>query len=875
MQKTAFIFLFFLQVFTKMQAQERFELTGSVTDSVGSALSGATVRLVIARDTQTALTATDGSFHFRVPFKGSFGLQVTMKGFGSFEKVYIVKDRSLTLPVIMLYPAYGELAPVTVLQIKPVTVRGDTVEFNTGAYAMRAGAELERLLKRLPGVEVDADGSIYADGNKIARILLNGSTLSGVDMASTIRNLPADIVDKVQVIDDYGDKARLTGVKSGESVKVLNIVLKKDKQNGFLGNVEAGAGDKGKYGVGLFSDAFSKGHQLTLNGLVSNNSPAGNIYEKDGYLGYSGPLSKTWLSNGSLSYAASDHYLGSSQIQDNIFDSSTIHQEQSNQVSGHNRDTKAGWMFTYTPDAYSALRITPNLDISRGQESTSNQFSSIQQGNFTKNTIGNSLNQTNAYTLSAGSEVYFQKIYPASNRRLSFHAVYQYSNRQNKADNLTNTDIRVDSLHNFSAQHYIIQTTNPTQDWNANLNYYVPLRDADLLELGYAGHYSLTQNNRITWEPDNSPGSEEMIDSLSNNYRFLTMTQRFHIGYLTHSKKMNLSVGLDAQPGSQTGQAGAKETEQTYRYFNLLPMMQLSYALSPLRKFNLAYSSNSLPPSLQQLQPVTDLSNPQYPVEGNPYLKPAYSQSAILHYQQSSMRPGKYPGFALGLTYNSTQNMIVSNLVHPKDTSSVVEKTTFLNANGFYSFIGNYQLVSPAFLHKQLRINLEGNLGTSHAVAFTDNVSYNTSTLTWSQKLKIDLNIPNVTESSLAGTYTHTLTRYTPGSSSSSSFSTFTWSFYSLHYLFQKWAIRYNISQAFTSRIDGSLQTNPAILNVSIQREFFRNNRASLSFSANNLLNSNTGVSQTVTPTSFTQSRTLLLGQYFLLSFKLKLQKFR
>ena len=875
MQKAAFIFLFFLQVFTKMQAQERFELKGSVTDSSGGGLSGATVRLVATRDTLTALTETDGSFHFRVPFKGSFGLQITMKGFAPFEQVYTIGDRSLTLPAIMLYPAYGDLAPVTVLQIKPVTVRGDTVEFNTAAYVMRAGAELERLLKRLPGVEVDADGSIYADGNKIARILINGSTLSGVDMANTIRNLPADIVDKVQVIDDYGDKARLTGVKSGESVKVLNIVLKKDKQNGFLGNVEAGAGDKGRYGVSLFSDAFRKGHQLTLNGIVSNNSPTGNVYEKDGYIGYSGPLSKTWLSTGSFSYAASDHYLGGSQIQENIFDSSTIHQEQNNQVSGHTRNTKAGWMFTYAPDPYSILRITPNLTISHDRESNSNQFSSMQHGNFTKNTIGSSLNQTNAYNLTAGSEVYFQKIYPISKRRLSFQAVYQYSDKQNKADNLTNTEIQVDSLHNYSAQHYITQTANPTQDWNANLNYYVPLRDADLLDLGYTGHYSLTQNNRITREPDGSVGSEEVIDSLSNNYRFLVMTQRFHLGYLTHSKKMNLSLGLDAQPGSQTGQAGAKGTEQTYRYFNILPMVQLSYALSPFRKFNIAYSSNSLPPSLQQLQPVIDLSSPQYPMEGNPNLKPAYSQSATIHYQQSSMRPGKFPGFAVGLTYNSTQNMIVSNLVHPPDTSSVVQKTTFLNANGFYSVFCNSRLVLPALLHKQLRISSEGNIGTSHAVAFTDNVSYNTSTLKWSQGIKIDLNIPNTTESSLAGTYTHTFTRYTPAAASSSSFSTFTWSFYSLHYLFQKWAIRCKISQAFTSRIDGGLQTNPGILNVSIQREFFRNKQASFTVSANNLLNSNTGVSQTVTPTSFTQSRTDLLGQYFLLSFQLKLQNFR
>ncbi|MDR3713317.1 MAG: TonB-dependent receptor [Puia sp.] len=884
MRTVLFIFILSLAVVDDLHAQEGLNVRGTVTDSSGLPLNAATVRLIVAGsnlrvvDTFAGLTRPDGSFHFRLREAKPFTLLVTMKGCGNFQRSFspAAAIHSLVLSPILLKAAYTDLAPATIVGVRPIWIRKDTVEFYTAAFHVRAGDELEYLLKKFPGLHVNSDGSVAFQGKKIAKIMVNGRDFVGGDVATAIRNLPADIVESIQLIDDYGDKGRLTGVRSAESEKTLNVVLKQDKRNGKFGSLETNTGNKGKYNVTLFSDVFNKDKQLTLNAWSRDVSATGSNDEKGVHFGYSDRWNKKWSGSTGLSLWRDDYSSGNGMAQDNFLPGSITHLQQTNLTTGDDVNGGGGYSLEYRPDPNTLLRVSPSLQLSKSSTAISSDLSSRESdSNFQKNTSGNSTNLMHSQNVSVGADIYFENTDPASGRRFSFTGGAHYSNQRQNGDQRINTTIQTDSMGNVSFDHYLLQNTSLNQDLTAGLNYYLPLGKTAFLELAYAWHYSLIQNDRLTKAPDSITMLPATIDSLSNDYTFHLITHRLHAGYLAHSKKLNLTLSLDAQPASQNGQTANKGDVLSYHYFNMLPLAQLSWSFSAARKLNVEYTGNSLPPQVQQLQPVMDLSNPQYPVTGNPSLKPSYTHAVGLHYEQSAVLPAGLPAFGIDFKYNTTQNTVIPDITHPHDTSAVVQRSTWINTNGFHSFMANYHLDFPYLLHKRLRIAASGSFGTVQAVSLTDGVFYRTNSLNWSQVLNVIVDIPDVIEYRVYGNYTHSITLYTEGGILPASFSSASWELQSRHFLFKKWIFEYAATQLFTSGATQGLQSNPILLNTSIQRQFFPNNRLSCRFSINDLLNSSSNTSQIVTPTSITQTRTTLIGRYFLLAIIWKFEKFR
>lgn len=158
-----------LNVFAQQKAFPYFRLAGKITDSAGIALSKATIRLTAGPDTLTTLSGDDGSFLFPRAPAGKVGMLVTMRGYLSFSHFYNVPESqsAMNLPPIILRPDYGELNPVTITGVRPITVTQDTVSYHAAAFSVRDGSDVEDILKRLPGVEVDADGNVIVQGKKI------------------------------------------------------------------------------------------------------------------------------------------------------------------------------------------------------------------------------------------------------------------------------------------------------------------------------------------------------------------------------------------------------------------------------------------------------------------------------------------------------------------------------------------------------------------------------------------------------------------------------------------------------------------------------------------------------------------------------------
>ncbi|HWK04519.1 MAG TPA: TonB-dependent receptor [Puia sp.] len=859
------------------RAQPAFHLSGKVTDSTGIALSSATVSIITQKDTVSTLTTEEGHFAINNLTQRKFRLWVTMKGYFSFNQSFSIgtENPTVQLAPIILRANYNELDPVTVTRVRPITIGGDTVTYHAAAFPVRDGSEVEDILKRLPGVEVAINGDVIIQGKKVGKVLVNGKEFFGGDVLLAIRNLPADVVDKLQIIDDYGDKARLTGIKSGESAKMLNIVMKQDKRNGQFGQLNAGLGDYGKYAGNVFSNAFKGERQVSATGEVSNNSPIGSNFSHNTALSYADLWNLHWSGSINLNNSSQNPHSSTSTIQDNFYPGQQLHQTQSSQNSAHNTNNTLNTTLTYKPNSYSTLRLDAAAILQDASNQATNDFTSLQQDSgFSKSTTGSSLNTTQTTGQSASSTIYYEKTSPHSKRRFSAQTAFDYTNNRQSSDNQTHSTILTDSASSSSLLYYLVTSNNNNWNVNVNTNYFMPISPSSFLEFGYRGQSARSHSNLRTQIPGAVNNHPVTVDSLSQDLSYYTITQNIHAGYSGHLHQWDLSANLNAQPGLLQGTTGKKGTLTSYHYFSLAPEIQGSWIIDKVRKINLSYNGHPSPPSLQQLTPYTNVTNPQYPVTGNPALKPTFVNQASIRYEQSALQSTQFQGFGVGLSYTTTQHTIIENTVHPKDSSAVIQRTTYLNAGTTNIISADYHLNFPALFNKQFRITTNGSLNNNQTPTMTDGLMYNNQTWIWTQDLHFQLLIPDLIETDLEGNYSVTHANYPGSGNLLNTFKTATFTLNTKQYLFRHWVINCQFYEAYTTSGKG-LRPSPPSLTYSIQRQFLPHNKATISITGYNLLNTSTGIGQSTSPTGITQSKTQFIGRYFFCTFLLKLNRFQ
>jgi hypothetical protein len=871
MARACWILLFGL-IYGTAQGQPGFQISGRVVDTAGAALSFATVQLIVEKDSSVTMTRDDGRFIIRHQKIKAFSIYVTMKGYLPFTRSFALGEdkSSVQLGEIMLHANYNELDPVIVSRVRPITIGDDTISYHAAAFPVRDGADVEDILKRLPGVEVDIDGNVIVQGKKIEKVLVNGKEFFGGDVLLAIQNLPADAVDKLQVIDDYGDKARLTGVRSGDAAKILNIVLKADKSNGQFARGQAGAGNSGKYLIDGFANTFKGERQVSATASASNNSPTGSNYIRNGGLNYADQWNRHWAGGINVNTGATDSRSEGSTNQDSYYPGAQLQQKQISQANSNSANSGLTGALTYKPDGWSSLRLTPSLSFQHSLNEVADTFSTSQQDSgFSKSTTGTSQASTRSNTRSAGADLYFENLSPHSRRRFSAQGAVHYSDNQAANDNLTNTTIMTDSLSS-SVTHFLVSNKNPSWNMNASANYYLPTGAASFLDLGYIHQSALTRSDLLSQQPKNTGIGWTPVDSLSQATIFRTFFQQVHSGYSAHAGKFNITLGLDLQLGLQQGTADAKGDLATYRYFSLLPLAQAAWSLTPTRRISFNYRGSPSLPSLQQVSPITDLTNPQYPVTGNPGLKPSYTQTFFLHYEESALQPTQFHGFGVGLGYTATQDPIIPYTIHPEDSTGVVQQTTYVNTGSSSAFNANYHFTLPTLLNKHFRITANGNLNQSRNTTMTDGLRYTNTTLTWNQSLHLQLLIPDIIETDISGNYSVSHATYPGSTSLPNTFQTAAITLNGKHYLSGHWIFTYRFSQSYTSS-GNKFKSAPSFLTGAIKREFLPHNKATISLAGYNLFNSTAGINQSASATGVTQTQTAFTPRYFLISLQLKL----
>lgn len=736
--------LLFVSVWlSAMSVANAARVKGHVVDSSDQLLVGVTTQVISFPDSVRKaymITNSKGDFSFKSIPPGNYMVKLSMVGMDDRSETFVVTDttRILNLGTIKMSETAITLADAVITGVKAAVVaKVDTIEFNAGSYKTQANASVEDLLKKLPGVEVGSDGSITSNGKTISKVLVDGKEFFGEDTKMATKNLPSDLVDKVQVVDRKSDLARITGVDDGEEETVINLTVKKNMKNGWFGNLSGGYGTDKRYEGQFNVSTFTDNNQISIIGGANNINDMGFMDSGRGRFSSFGPTggittsqrlglnfnvgkSDKFRVGGNVFYTHSERNATSFSNTQYLFenDSSTNKTDNSKTRDiGHN--VRADFRMEWKMDPNNTLDFRPSFSFNnRNSELHENSFLLAGDPNHSKVNSNDSyrFNHGTSYNTS-GRLIFNHNFASKPGRSFSVQANYEFSDT--KQHSTTWSDIEyflADKDGNIKDPENLYRFLDNHQ-WNnsvgARLTWTEPLGDVkrgNFLQVAYRMNLRFNNADKDTYNipnldnignkilefPENLatvPSDAEFDTNLSNRFRNKFSTQEVQVGYKKVNRNYNLEAGLTLTPSSSGSEdlINSNRNIDTRWVWNFAPFARFRYKFSKTKSIRVDYRARSSQPSITQLQPVADVSDPLHITQGNPDLKPSFTQYMNVHFtnfnqdtQQSMM--AMFRG-------NYATNVVVNNTTTDRLTG--VRTTKYENANGNFSLFGLFMLNQP------------------------------------------------------------------------------------------------------------------------------------------------------------------------------------
>lgn len=850
-------------------AQSARSVKGHIQDRYGNPLPGAVVTLVSGSDSMAVSVGEKADFIFNAVKSPRFKLKVSFIGFKTFIKQYHVADsgKNVLLNTIILEEAQTRLGEIVVKATVPVKVKEDTIEYDAAAFKVREGDAVEEIVKKLPGMDVDKTGNMTVQGEAVTKVRLNGKDFFGDDAAAAIQNLPADIVKNLQVIDDYGDKAAITGVKGATSTKILNINLLPDKENGYYGKATGGLGTEGRYVGRLRSNMLQGNQQIAFDGAVNNTESGDGISERKSVkANYRNKWGAKLESYGSYRYNNRQNRITATTNSQSVFqDYTKVEDENRNSYAGQEQH-RLSWNLEYRADSNNYLKVEPDITYGVNSSHNTGLTKTLLLGG---SSIKDNKSFNNATSLEIGTQLFYNHKFKKRGRNFSIDAQISYSGEDAYSD-VKNKYTITDSSNNITDEDQFQQTTTGNQVMRTGMevSYMEPLSEFSYAVLEYEWDRAGTENIRNTNDVDPISGEQKPNLQQSNNYNYQFITHRIGLTYQFEREKLKYVVGISAQPSLLNGQDISRNNTTSRSMFNMIPVARLVYRFSRKNTFSVRYYGRSQAPGFTQLQPITDNSDLQNTVTGNPALKPEFSNNLNLEYKQSDWSSGYT--MLTRLVLNQTTNKIVTTRVIVAD--SLKEKTSYVNTDGFYNVKGFYAFSKP-FADRKYTVTYFGNAAFSNNIAFTNGERNIGKDLEVRQGLKFRLDLEDVVDAELNTAYSFNSTSYSSAGFERRRISNIFIGLRGRNYFFSNWTLGYDFSHTVNNGYNtGSV--NPTLLNVYIERRFLKGNRGTLRLSGFDLFNENTGISRDVFDNEIIDRQSNRLARYFMLTFNYRLQDF-
>ena len=754
---TAFLFVsMFFSV--KTQAQT-ISVSGTVEDTIkNTGVNNAVVALINAKDSVLyKFTRTDvtGKYFFKNLKAGEYVMMTTHPYFAEVVLKLDLKDAETVLPNIALTSKSKLLEEVIVKTGSPIKIKGDTTVYTADSFKVRAGANVEELLRKLPGIQVDKDGKITAMGEQVKKVLVDGEEFFGDDPGIATKNLRADIVKEVEVFDKKSDQAAFTGIDDGIKDKTINLKLKDNAKKGYFGKAEAGTDFKNYFNNSVMANAFKGKRKLAAYGIMSNtgqtnldwsdqNNYGGGMGDNmeiqdngdvlfsgggdgDNFYGGRSGIPQNW--NGGFHY--SNKFNNNKQTLNSGYKISKVNSPSGERNFTTNFTGDSSFNSNSVLDGLSAkikhslnLSYETNLDSANSLKFTArgNFNHTKTSSNFSQNTISDKsllINNINRNTKSEtdnsafNTNLLWKHKFKKLARTLTLNLGYNLSD--------TKSDSYLNSRNNYykSGIPNNNDTTdqenikdNKTNSFTSNLTYTEPIAKDLFLSFNYAFTLTTNVNERVSFNKDVNNKYNIRIDSLSNSFLFKQVTHKPGLSLRMAKKKYNYSVGLAVANTSFKQDNRTQNLLRKYSFINFFPSASVYKKLSGNGGIRFNYNGSTKAPSLNQLQPIVDNTDQLNQYIGNPDLNQSFTHNVNMNYNFYNVLQEK--GMYLGIYGNVTQNAFVN-----ERTLDDVAKSTSrtVNANGNYNF-NLYSNYNFKWKKPNIRISLGPNFNISRNVSF-------------------------------------------------------------------------------------------------------------------------------------------------------------
>jgi len=893
------------------------EVSGVVKDESGQAVIGALVTLKSKADTLRTSTNEDGIFIFKNVKLAIFNVSVESIGLIGFVKKYLNSDitKKIVLDPITLKTQNNVLGEVKINGTPSIVYKTDTVEYRASDYHVRDNATLDELLKKMEGMEVGSDGSLTHQGQQVTRAKLNGKEFDGGNIAQAIQNLPADIIEKVQIVDDYGDQAARTGIKDGDPQKVLNVTTKADKSVGITGRIITQAGNDDRYNAKLSVQRINANETLSVIGSLSNTVngvPSPGIQGSAGARSDGGPgttqrgsptlsYRDQWSKNvqvvSSYAYSFNNNNANNNsygQTYTTFGPSNFINQ---NTTQNNSKSHTARVQLEIDLDSANFLQLNPSFSysnsttVSNGMQDNIRDYTTGFEHVLSTGLITN-LNTSTNYGLSALYLHTFKK----SKRNVSLQVSVNQSTSQ--ANGGTNQDYKYysDSTHNIllkdSAANLLTSQRNVNTTLQGTLTYTEPLGILSQLEFRGDIRHSINDVKAIQ-DTVLSDGQLKEITALDNIYHYSTTQSHISLNYRFNGTKANLTLGAAAIPYNLTGNKIDQNTSlnipTSRSTFKIIPAFRFAYSWSRTERFQLTYSGQYNEPAFQYLQPFTDRSDPNNIKIGNPDLNPSFNNAINASYN-NYIANSKF-NIILNLTTTIIDNQITTNIVQvqeplPPDPSNPsvpkyrnINNIYYINLDGTKSWAGSYNF-SKQLDDRRYNISLNGNVTYIFSPAMSNNILYHQTEWRFDERFGPRVNPNDNIEINPYVSYDLDRSFTNALNSVSTIYKTTSLAVDGKIYFLKTYQINYSVAKSIIStsginNIAGSVgqNTRPLVINLGFQKEFLPRKNLVFTFDVYDILHQNTILLQTVTPQGVTNTLSNSLSRYFLIGLRLNLQK--
>jgi len=864
-------------------------ISGRVIDEEKNPLEFASVAVLNAADSTLisyASVNSKGNFKVVEISSGKRIFQVNLLGYQVYQKIIDFKGKSLDFGTITLKELDNVLDEVVVTAVIPIIIKKDTMAFNTKAFKVRVDDTVEDLLKKLPGVEVDADGKVKAQGEDVSKVYVDGKEFFSGDPSVALKNLSADAIKSIEVIDEKSDKSRVTGINDSDKAKVINLMLKDGRKTSAFGKFQGGAGTDDRYLTSMNYNYFTPKMQISLIGRMNNvNSSGSDISEimsfgggrggfrvsRGGSGGSSSGFRTTGIGGFNLGYEFKkkqnlnvDYFYNYNKSESGrVFSKRTefigntaLYSERESNSESTTKSNKANFSYIDRSNNLKTFTIRGRLNSSNTIGSSNSTFDGFDSSNVLDVKNVSTSNTENNSTSGSVNIDYIRRFSMKSKRSMELEFDFSSNKSDSKSGNSATKD--------FTNPVTTDESTTGTQSQNnkgSNVNFEIqytePLNDKNFVEFGagmrFINEDEYTDQNQSLNGVINS-GSTFIADLFEEKF-----TTYGSVDYRFNNEKTSLTIGTELEEQNQKfGLIGGSNFDKKYTSVN--PSVRFRYRPKKGSWFFVRYRKSLDLPSLSRVSPVTNNFNPLFIRQGNQNLIPEKRHSLFGMYGNYNFATGF--SFMTHVSYNNTGDAIVNS--ETTDIATRVRTSSYVNLGNRESFsvdvnFGNRLKVLG------IRYNLGVNVSTSDYQSVINGVNNQTNSKNTSYRMSFENNKKDKLDMAIGANFTKNITSFSGTTKDRD-------------YLQQSYFIKtdWNVTNSFnfnsqfkydiyTDSNFGTDQSVP-IWNASISYNFLESKKLNVKLTALDLLNKNVGFSRSSTDNYFDETTKEVLGTYYMVS---------